>query len=57
MKELIKLINTIKKKKTKKKVCFFLGNTKKKESTKFFLHQLEKVEILFFLEQLFIVIL
>jgi hypothetical protein len=36
MKELIKLINTIKKKKTKKKVCFFLGNTKKKESTKFF---------------------
>lgn len=36
MKELEKLINTIKKKKTKKKICFFLGNTKKSENKIFF---------------------
>ncbi|MDC3175555.1 hypothetical protein OA845_03450, partial [Candidatus Pelagibacter sp.] len=37
MNELIKLINYIKEKKTKKKVCFFLGNTKKKEGKEFFI--------------------
>tara|TARA_Y100000591_G_C21853150_1_gene713031 strand:+ start:5036 stop:6088 length:1053 start_codon:yes stop_codon:yes gene_type:complete len=36
MKELLNLINTIKKKNVKKKVCFFLGNTKKLENRKFF---------------------
>ena len=36
MKELLNLINTIKKKNSKKKVCFFLGNTKKLENRKFF---------------------
>ena len=36
MKELLNLINTIKKKNSKKKICFFLGNTKKIENKKFF---------------------
>jgi len=36
MKELEKLIDTINKKKTKKKICFFLGNTKKSENKIFF---------------------
>ena len=39
MRELLKLIKTIKSKKNKKKIYFFLGNTKKYDPKNFFLHQ------------------